>query len=164
MCEGEFMPQQTRPGWKQEIGQGSLRMQNIAPERPPTHNSSCRARHAPFFGDCDEAPSVRKKGTLQSIEEACGTGLTTCINGTINRIWNSGVEEAYSSVLPSPGLCQHHWALYKALIIPYSCALIALCIIVPMGQQVGYQFSPDMGQRKLAWEVSSFTFMKQLSM
>lgn len=86
MCEGEFMPQQTRPGWKQEIGQGSLRMQNIAPERPPTHNSSCRARHAPFFEDCDEAPSVRKKGTLQSIEEACGTGLTTCINGTINRI------------------------------------------------------------------------------
>lgn len=64
------------PGWKQEIGQGALRMQNIAPERPPTRNSSFRAQHAPFFGDYDEAASVREKGTLRSIEEPCSKGLT----------------------------------------------------------------------------------------
>lgn len=112
-------------GSKKLDGGGATRMQNIAPGRPLTCNICFRAEHAPFFGNGDETASVREKGTLRSIEKACSMGLTTCTNDAINRLWNSETEEAYSSVLPSSGLCQHHWALYKALIIPYSCALIA---------------------------------------
>lgn len=126
MCAGEFMLQQTRHRWKQEIGCGGLWGCRALLLRDPRHPTVAadRDRHAPFFRSLWWSSHCQREGDTP--EQTCGIGMTICTNGIVNRTWNTRAGEAYSCVLPFLAcvnitvLCMKLW-YYPSDVYPFHC-------------------------------------------